>query len=785
MSSSTRRSTWALLLLGLVLAVGVAMAVRLVRHHEVQVYGDAMAALGNCPQTETINCEIVNTSAWSEAFGLPIATFAIPTYLLLLGLILFARRDPALLDYAFSIGLLTVGYSAFLLWVSSTRIGYVCLWCMGLYAINLSIPILVGVAAWRSPFALVSRTMNDLLSWPRSLRFTTAAFAALLAGTVAGEKAYHHAVMVAAAGERQRIEEQGGPLLPAVPPSETAPDATPNEPSAPSSGGLLPGAVRPGASVAGPMPLAAILPTGASLASLGSAIHAVTVNPMALTVAQSIPYRFAGPFRRLGGSSAKLDSQPFDLQARLGKGKPVALLFWAPEFPDAERGLVTLAKYLAQATPQIETYAVSGRRDEQQDEEIWERFAMLDLPPALPLLIDDKFLVSQALTTTDVPDLALFDGRGALVVAKIKDLRQVLVSSDFGNIPAEALLRKVAAGEPVDQIKNMFPYYPSSRLVGHCAPAFTAKKFNSTEAYNFTGKSPSGKPTLVMFWSSTCKHCQQEIPQMVDWVKKHPGVVDIVTVTHLKRENNTDTQHRKVTEAYIREQKIPWLVLEDPDNAIGELYESVSTPTTYIVSPGSAISEIWYYAHQGNFGEALERALGKARAAGNTCNPPADRPSPRLDFTVTGPDGKRVPMTSLLDRPALVHFWATWCAPCVAELPSVLRLRDRLEKSGAARVILVSVEDEAAGPAIAAFGKKQNLDLRSYRAPSGGLAGKVDLAHRVPRTYMVATGGQVLGLRQGSQDWDDTTLFARVQSRLAVLGGGTSGMGTPAKSAGQ
>ncbi|HKQ97728.1 MAG TPA: TlpA disulfide reductase family protein, partial [Candidatus Polarisedimenticolia bacterium] len=533
------------------------------------------------------------------------------------------------------------------------------------------------------------------------------------------------------------------------------------------------------------MPLAAILPAGAGLGALVSALHPVTINPMAQTVSQQIPYRFAGPLRRLGGSSARLDSQPFDLQARLGKGKPVALIFWAPEFPDAERALVTLAKFLTKATPQIETYAVSGRRDEQQDEEIWERFAMLDLPPALPLLIDDKFTVSQALTTTDVPDLAVFDGRGALVVAKIKDLAQALVSSDFGNIPAETLLHKLSAGEPVDQIKNMFPYYPASRLVGHCAPSFTARRFNSAESFTFTGRSPAGKPTLVMFWSSTCKHCQQEIPQMVDWVKKHPGVVDIVSVTHLKREKNSDAEHRKVTEAYIREQKIPWLVLEDPDNAINELYESVSTPTTYIVSPGSTISEIWYYAHQGNFGEALEKALGKARAAGATCNPPAARPAPRLDFTVMGPDGKRVPVTSLLDRPALVHFWATWCAPCVAELPSVLRLRDRLEKSGTARVILVSVEDESAGPAIAAFAKKQNLDLRSYRAPSGGLAGKVDLAHRVPRTYLVAAGGQVLGLRQGSQEWDDATLFARVQSRLAVLGGGANGAATPARSAGR
>ena len=62
------------------------------------------------------------------------------------------------------------------------------------------------------------------------------------------------------------------------------------------------------------------------------------------------------------------------------------------------------------------------------------------------------------------------------------------------------------------------------------------------------------------------------------------------------------------------------------------------------------------------------------------------------------------------------------------------------------------------------------LDLRSYRAPSGDLARKVDLARRVPRTYLVAPGGDVLALREGNQNWDDPSLIERVRSRLAVLG---------------
>ena len=770
------------------------MAVRLVRHHEVQLYGDAMDAFSNCPQTETISCEAVNTSSWSELLGVPIAAFAVPTYLLVLGLVLVGMRQDAFLGYAFCIGILSTLYSAFLYWVSSTQIGYLCLWCMGLYGINLAIPVLLGVAVRRSPLTLVRRTLRDLATWPESLRWTAAAFVVLLAGTIGAQRMYRHQVRMAADEARAKIEEQGGPLQPAVPPESgspgeaPAPDRRGDDPQhAPPQPAVKPPGLSSrlgpprGEGRAGSILLASLLPSPADVVA---SIAAAQAPPAPAAPAQALPapapaappqsggvYHLAGPLRRISGTSQKILSAPFDLQGRLGHGKPVALLFWAPEYAEAERELVTMATFLARETPQFEVYAVAGRRDDQQDEEIWERFSMLDVPSSVPLLVDDRFVVSQALTTVDVPDLAVFSGKGALVVAKIKDLTQALVAST-GRLQADALLRKVAAGEAVEQIKNMFPFFPSADLIGRCAPAFTAKKFGTGGPYTFTGHSASGKPTLVMFWSSTCKHCQLEIPQMVEWVRKHPGLVDVVSVTHIKRVDGNDAAHRKITENYIRAQQIPWLVLEDPDDAIGELYGSVSTPTTYIVSPSSGIVDIWYYAHSGNFGQALEASLAKTHSAA-TCQAPPATPVAHLGFSVMAPDGKRVALASLLGRPALVHFWATWCAPCVAELPSLLKFRDSLEKSGAARVVLVSVEGEDAGPRIAAFQKKLGLDLRSYWAPTGGLADKVDLAHRVPRTYLVAPGGEVLALRQGSQDWVDPAFDARVGSRLEVLGNKT------------
>jgi uncharacterized membrane protein len=151
-----RKAIWtARILLSALLAAGISVGVYMAWHHDNQIYGDATVQLANCPHTETINCDLVNTSPWSELFGVPIAAYAIPTYLLLLVLTWSDRSRTRTMAYAFCIGLLTTAASAFLFYISKTQIGFLCLWCMRLYVVNISIPILAALVAWRSPLALV------------------------------------------------------------------------------------------------------------------------------------------------------------------------------------------------------------------------------------------------------------------------------------------------------------------------------------------------------------------------------------------------------------------------------------------------------------------------------------------------------------------------------------------------------------------------------------------------------------------------------------------------------
>jgi protein-disulfide isomerase/uncharacterized membrane protein len=113
-------------------------------HHDTQLYGGAeQGELIGCTESAEVNCDIVNTSAYSEVAGVPIATLAIPFYLTVLVLAGMALRGKeearALIVVA---GVLAVAYSGFLFYISKTELGYVCAWCMRLYGVNGALLVL-------------------------------------------------------------------------------------------------------------------------------------------------------------------------------------------------------------------------------------------------------------------------------------------------------------------------------------------------------------------------------------------------------------------------------------------------------------------------------------------------------------------------------------------------------------------------------------------------------------------------------------------------------------------
>ncbi len=73
------------------------------------------------------------------------------------------------------------------------------------------------------------------------------------------------------------------------------------------------------------------------------------------------------------------------------------------------------------------------------------------------------------------------------------------------------------------------------------------------------------------------------------------------------------------------------------------------------------------------------------------------------------PDGGAFDLTKFKGRPVLVNLWASWCAPCIKELPTLQKLEEAQARNGKLGVIAVSQDMEA--PPVEDDGKLTAMDL--------------------------------------------------------------------------
>jgi thiol-disulfide isomerase/thioredoxin len=156
------------------------------------------------------------------------------------------------------------------------------------------------------------------------------------------------------------------------------------------------------------------------------------------------------------------------------------------------------------------------------------------------------------------------------------------------------------------------------------------------------------------------------------------------------------------------------------------------------------------------FGSLFLRASVKARGLpGDACHSlgarPLDGPLRRgqraPDFALRDAAGKAWSLAALRGKPVLLHFWASWCAPCVREMPSVGRLSRRL--GDALTVLTVSV-DESFDEVKRFFPRGTNLPvLLDSDKQTATLFG----TERFPESFLIDSTGRLEHLFHET-DWD-------------------------------
>ena len=128
---------------------------------------------------------------------------------------------------------------------------------------------------------------------------------------------------------------------------------------------------------------------------------------------------------------------------------------------------------------------------------------------------------------------------------------------------------------------------------------------------------------------------------------------------------------------------------------------------------------------------------------------PAGAPAPDLRFTDLA--GHEVALSSFRGHVVVMNLWATWCAPCLAELPALDRLHRALSRAGLV-VLAVSVDEGAAD--VATFMKERGLTLEVLRDPAGRAVARALHVDAYPTTFVIDATGRLRERYLGIADWD-------------------------------
>jgi thiol-disulfide isomerase/thioredoxin len=113
----------------------------------------------------------------------------------------------------------------------------------------------------------------------------------------------------------------------------------------------------------------------------------------------------------------------------------------------------------------------------------------------------------------------------------------------------------------------------------------------------------------------------------------------------------------------------------------------------------------------------------------------------------------------------VVNFWATWCAPCVAEMPSLERLHRALGREGLA-VVGVSV-DESEGD-LEGFVARAGIHFPVLRDPGGRVAARAFGVEGYPTTFVLDARGVVRERYLGPARWDDPEALDHFRGLLSA-----------------
>jgi len=165
---------------------------------------------------------------------------------------------------------------------------------------------------------------------------------------------------------------------------------------------------------------------------------------------------------------------------------------------------------------------------------------------------------------------------------------------------------------------------------------------------------------------------------------------------------------------------------------------------------------------------ALAALVPPSTASDQTLTPLPDTPEAPA-FDLAGPDGERYRLQDMRGKPVIVNFWATWCPPCRAEMPSIQRAWEDLSDED---ILVVGINVGEDAGTVNGFLERTPvtfplpLDKDSKVVQRWPLRG-------LPTTFIVAPDGRLVYKAVGEREWDDQALLDQVRALKKAEPGAT------------
>ncbi|MCK8046110.1 TlpA family protein disulfide reductase [Shewanella sp. 1CM18E] len=174
---------------------------------------------------------------------------------------------------------------------------------------------------------------------------------------------------------------------------------------------------------------------------------------------------------------------------------------------------------------------------------------------------------------------------------------------------------------------------------------------------------------------------------------------------------------------------------------------------TYLLSGLLVLSSLLIPAHAQvastkvyNTGKAIEKPLIMSRFI----EMQSARSVPEVMFTDT--KGEQISLKQYKGKLVLVNLWATWCAPCIKEIPQMENIR-QVNKDKNLVVVPISIDEES--DKVQAFLERHDLGHYQTWLDPKKTIDQIMPADVVPATYVFDGSGNLVGFLRGYLDWGD------------------------------